>query len=410
MAEMTAELALLEELGACLEKLEQFLAAQWSRKDWVELVLLLALGVLCGAWNPHQVCQLLGLPESGSYAELGTVSPYCWRKLLRDVLYERSLPLLQQRQGKSAATRSRDGWVLAVDDMVIIRIATKLGFVWKWWSGHVKGVHKGQNIIALLLVVGERILPLDIQIVSKQGSEVHTKPEIHQEMLDELERRFGDAGIDFRQCKVTGDSAYLNQWTADLCEAMRLAGIFRGKGSYVFEIAGQRQRASQWKKTFASRLEKGWGCEEEVYRVEAFSPTFGPVILVFYRPKKGSSRIEYLVVVGQPLRACEALRAYHRHHWIEEFWQILRSVLQVEATSLWGQAGALAGVGIKVVAFLLLTEIQHGLKKLRRFSKLTLHQLVHLCPKFVDMRAFMQEHFHDRIPANYSLDLALARR
>ena len=81
----------------------------------------------------------------------------------------------------------------------------------------------------------------------------------------------------------------------------------------------------------------------------------------------------------------------------------------MEATSLWGQAGALAGVGIKVVAFLLLTEIQHGLKKLRRFSQLTLHQLVHLCPKFVDMRAFMQEHFHERIPANYSLDQALDR-
>lgn len=409
MSEPTAEQAFLEELGECLEKLEPVLTQQWSRKDWVELVLLLALGVLYGAWNPHQVCQILGLPVGETYAELSTISPYYWRKLLQEVLYAQALPLLQQRQGKSAATRSRDGWVLAVDDLVILRFARELSFVWKWWSGHLKGVQRGQNVIALLLIVGDRILPLDVRLVSKQGSGVSTKPELHQEMLEEAERRFGEAGIDIRQFKVTGDAAYLNRWTVDLCDAMRVAGVFRGKGNYVFEIEGQRQRASQWKKVMASRLKKGWGCREEVYRVEARSPTFGKVILVFFRPREGKERIEYLVVVGRPLRACEALRAYHLHHWIEEFWQILRSVLHVEATSLRGQAGALASVGIKIVAFLLLSEVQQGLKKLRRFSHLTLHQLVHLCPKFVDLRGFLREHFHERIPANYGLDLALAR-
>ena len=409
MSKPTAEKALLEELGTCLEKLVPFLQQQWSKKDWMELVLLLALGTLLGAWNPHQVCQILGLPQRETYAELGTISPYSWRKLLWDVLYAQALPLVEKRHEKSAATRSRDGWVLAVDDMVILRVATALGFVWKWWSGHVKGVHEGQNLIALLLIVGDRILPLDVQMVSKQGSEVRTKPEIHQEMLDEAERRFDAVEIPMKRFKITGDSAYLNQLTADLCAAMHNAGVFRGKGSYVFEIAGQRQRASQWKKTFASQLAPGWGCAEEVYRVEAVSPTFGKVILVFYRPQKGGTRIEYLVVVGKPLRACEALRAYHWHHWIEEFWQILRSVLHVEATSLRGRAGALAGVGIKVVAFLLLTEVQHKLRKQPRFAHLTLHQLVHVCPKFVDLRAFLREHFHDRIPANYTLDQALAR-
>jgi hypothetical protein len=293
--------------------------------------------------------------------------------------------------------------------MVILRIATALGYVWKWWSGHVKGVHEGQNIIALLLIVGDRILPLDVRIVSKQGSEVPTKPEIHQAMLDEAERRLDAVQIPMAQFKITGDSAYLNRWTADLCAAMHTAGVFRGKGSYVFEIAGQRHRASAWKKTLASRLGPSWGCDQDVYRVAAVSPTLGKVILVFFRSKKGQERIEYLVVVGKPLRACEALRAYHRHHWIEEFWQILRSVLHVEATSLRGRAGALAGIGIKVVAFLLLSEVQQQLRKQPRFAHLTLHQVVHVCPKFVDMRAFLQEHFHDRIPANYTLEQALAR-
>jgi hypothetical protein len=405
----TAEQAFLDELGKRLEGLEEFLQQQWSPKEWVELVLLLALGTLCGAWNPHQACQILGLPESGTYEEVGGVSVYHWRKLLRDVLYAWAIPLLLERQSKSAATHSRDGWVLSVDDMVIVRFATALGYVWKWWSGRFKQVREGQDIIVLLLVMGDRVLPLDVRIVSKQGPNVGSKPDIHQEMLDEAERRFDEAGIDIHQFKVSGDSAFLNGWAADLCAAMHVGGVFRGKGTYRFEIGGRRQTATQWKREFASRLAKGWGCEEEVYRVEAVSPTFGKVILVFYRPKEGKDRIEYLIVVGRPLRACEALRVKHAHHWIEEFWQILRSVLHVEATSLQGRAGALAGIGIKVLAYLLLEEVQHGLKKMRRFSQLTLHQLVHVCPRFVDMRAFLREHFHDRIPANYGLDQALAR-
>ena len=103
------------------------------------------------------------------------------------------------------------------------------------------------------------------------------------------------------------------------------------------------------------------------------------------------------------------MRAYHLHHWIEEFWKQQKSVLQVAASSLRGRAGALACVGLKILAYVLLTQVCRGLRKLRRFSQLTLHQMVHLCPQFVDMRAFLREHFHDRIPANYGLDKALAR-
>jgi len=90
----------------------------------------------------------------------------------------------------------------------------------------------------------------------------------------------------------------------------------------------------------------------------AQSPTFGRVVLVFYRPKGGKERVESLIVVGLPLRACEAMRAYHRHHWIEEFWKVQKGVLQVSASSLRGRAGALAGVGIKIRAYVLLTVVR----------------------------------------------------
>lgn len=46
MSKPTAEKVFLEELGTCLEKLVPFLQQQWSKKDWMELVLLIALGTL----------------------------------------------------------------------------------------------------------------------------------------------------------------------------------------------------------------------------------------------------------------------------------------------------------------------------------------------------------------------------
>jgi len=136
---------------------------------------------------------------------LNCTSP--WNKLLRQTLYELVIPLLQERQSKSAATHSRDGWVLAVDDTVIARIATALGYVWKWWSGYTEHVTDGQNVLALIGVIGEWVLPLDVRIVSKQGQHLRTKPQIFAEMLDEAERRFGEAGIDLGQFQVTGDAA-----------------------------------------------------------------------------------------------------------------------------------------------------------------------------------------------------------
>jgi len=405
----TAEEAFLKELEEKLTAFSQFLQEHWGPEESLELLLLIGLGVFLGAFNTHQVCQILGLDESGTYEEVGAVSVYHWNKLRRQTLYDLVIPLLQERQGKSAATHSRDGWVLAVDDTVIARIATALGYVWKWWSGYAQKVTEGQNVIALIVVIGDLVLPLDVRMVSKQGQNLRTKPQIFAEMLDEAERRFGEAGIDIRQFQITGDAAYLEREGADWCDARRVAGVFRGKGNYVFTLGRQRARASAWKRRFASWLRPGWGGKDAVYRVAAMSPTFGKVVLVFYRPKESKERIEYLIVVGLPLRACEAMRAYHLHHWIEEFWKVQKSVLQVAASSLRGRAGALACVGIKILAYLLLTLVRRGLKKLRRFSQLTLHQLVHLCPKFVDMRAFLREHFHGRIPANYGLDQALDR-
>jgi hypothetical protein len=404
----------------------------------LETLLLISMAMFLGTGNLYQVTQLLGLPKTTTYNHVKNVSVYYWRQLLQYRLYEVAIPLLLARLDKSAATKSRDGLILAVDDTVIARIATELGYIWKWWSGQLKRVTEGQNVIALILVIGDIILPLDVRIVSKQGQGLKTKPEIYQEMLEAAQARFAAVGIDLNELKTTADAAYFSQRIARLCQgrqandspsdttaalvvptstletsdtrdqASPITGIFGGKDNYVFEIDGKPQKARQWRKDLNHHLTVGWGTDgQPVYRTEAESETFGNVILLFYIPK-GKRAVSYLIIVGRALRSSEALHAFGFHHRIEEFWKLLKGTLNLGDMKLQGRNGAHACVGIKLIGYLIVTMIKQNLRTLKRFRNVTINQLVTLCPKFVDMRQIFKEHFHDLIPENYNLDKALA--
>ncbi len=129
----------------------------------------------------------------------------------------------------------------------------------------MKRVTEGQNAIALILVIGDIILPLAVRIVSKQGKGLKSKPDIYREMLAAAKSRFEAAGMDFGAFKTTGDAAYLKGEIAEYCrgdsalapetietaeteQSPTIIGIFGGKDSYVFTIDGKRQQARQWRK------------------------------------------------------------------------------------------------------------------------------------------------------------------
>jgi len=418
-----AEEQYIDELSKSMEQFGQLLKPYFRKMDHesMETLLLISMAIFLGASNIYQVIQLLGLPKTMTYNRIKGVSIYYWRQLLQHRLYEIALPLLKERILKSDATQSRDGLILAVDDTVIARIATKLGYVWKWWSGQLKRVTNGQNVIALILVIGDIILPLDVRIVSKQGPGLQSKPGIYAEMLEVAKDRLSKAGIDVSALKTTGDAAYLSEKIAKICQPEQnvdttkdetkvqstFTGIFGGKDNYVFTIDGVRQSAGQWRKDFKEELEEGWGTDgQPVYRTQADSDTFGTVILIFYIPK-GKRAVSYLVVVGRPLRSCEVLHAFSFHHRIEEFWKLLKGTLQLGSMKLQERHGAHACVGIKIIGYLFVNMMKQNLRKLRAFRKVTINQLVELCPKFVDINSIFKEHFHNMIPANYNLNNAL---
>ena len=93
----------------------------------LETLLLISMAMFLGTGNLYQVTQLLGLPKTTTYNHVKNVSVYYWRPLLQYRLYEVAIPLLLARLDKSAATKRRDGLILAVDDTVIARVAPELG-------------------------------------------------------------------------------------------------------------------------------------------------------------------------------------------------------------------------------------------------------------------------------------------
>lgn len=421
MSPMTAETLFTQEMHQSLEHIGTMLKPYFRplNDSNLETLLLISLGIFLNANNVYQMLQALGLPKTTTYNRVKNVSVYSWRRLLQSHLYDVAIPVVRERLKTSTATKSRDGFILAVDDTVIARVATELGYVWRWWSGQLKRVTEGQNVIAFILVLGDIVLPLDIRIVSKQGKGLKSKPELYRDMVAAAQTRCEAEGIPFSVFKTTGDAAYLKDTIAALCrgdavnapespEFPGITGIFGGKDSYVFTIDGKRQKARQWRKDLKEKLEEGWGTDgQPVYRTTAESPTFGSVTLLFYIPK-GKRAVSYLIIVGRPLRSSEALHAFAFHHRIEEFWKLLKDTLELGDMHLQGREGAYACVGIKLISYLVVNMMKQNLRKLTRFRNITLNKIVNLCPIFVDIRQFFKEHFHEIVPENYGLAEALA--
>lgn len=399
----SAEELIAHEWGIALETVKSWLHPFAPNPLTTEFLLLLGAGVMLGAYSVKEVCDRLGLAPHHAYEAVRFQSVYRWRKMLGELGYEMAIPLLQELQAKSAATQSRACGVLAVDDSVLERLSREMGLVWAWYSGRRKRVVRGQDIVGLVLVIGEVVIPLEVRIVSKQGRVTPTKPEIYAQMLEHAKARFQQAGIDLQKLATSGDSAFLSEPVQAKCQELKVAGVFGGKNNYVFTIDGETHKAPHWRTRFAERLEKDrWGCDVPVYRTSAVSPTFGKVTLVFCR-RKGEQKVSYFILT-QPLRTAEALHILHQHHWIEVFWKRCKGLFKLADSKLRTPQGARAGVGIKVVGYLLLLRLQIALKRYRRFARISMDRLVKLCQQFFDPIPVFQEHFHLLPIDNISID------
>ena len=378
---------MLDKIIKSLESFQEFLDSKFRQdaKEAVEILLMLAYGHIFEIFTPNQLAEILGIDKNKVYGAIKSWSIFQFRRMFLLAGCQEVCNLLKDALAKSPATLSRMRITLSVDDTVIDRQGKLISLTYSWFSGRHKGVVKGQNIITITIKIGNRIIPLCIRPVTKQGRGNTSKPEIFREMIHDVVELFKQNGIDLTQFPITFDSWY---GSIDLVEILAEEGfdqiLIHAKSNYVFTIDGRRAKLSEHKKDIELR-DDVWGCKGiAAARKVAESPTFGKVILVFF---ENCSVMKCVMVFGRKLRACEALSIWRQHNSIEQFWRRLKNDLQIHRMRLRGREGVYGMVAIKLLAYLVM-------EKISALAGTTFHQIKNYAKRHMDLYSFFVEHFH----------------
>jgi hypothetical protein len=353
-----------------------------------EVLMVLAVAHVFGFYNPKQLADFLEVPHQQFYTELKEWSVYHVKKMLLRFMVKQAAEQLKPVMSKSAATRSRAGTTLSIDNSVMDRCGKLLRCTWSWYSGRYHKVIRGQDLLGIVLTIHHIAFPLHLLFCPKQGRYHTTKADVLIFMLTQLKTAFLCEGIDITQLPLTMDSAYVSQ---ELRERLHQWGfsqiIIAGKGNYVFTIDAKKQDALTWKKELTLESPK-WGIDVPSCRLWGYSPTFGLLILFFFR--KSTTRSYYLMNFSQEsLRGAEMWHIWKQHHMVECFWKIMKSIFQIRSMQLQGD-GLYTALLIKVFAYLLALRLQaQGV-----FSKLTITEIMRKLRREEDLRDFLVTHFH----------------
>jgi hypothetical protein len=353
-----------------------------------ETLMVLAIAHLFGFYNPKQLADFLEVPHQQFYTVLKDWSVYQVKKMLLCFMVKQAAEKLKPVMSKSAATRSRAGTTLSIDNSVIDRFGNLLRCTWSWYSGRYHKVIRGQDLLGIVFTIEHIALPLHLLFCPKQGRYHTTKADLLIFMLTQLKTVFLREGIDITQLPLTMDSAYASQALRERLHQLGFTDIIiAGKGNYVFTIDGQKWDASTWKKVLMLEEPK-WGIDVPSCRIRGYSPTFGSLILFFFR--KSTTRSYYVMNFSQrSLRGAEIWHIWKQHHVIECFWKTMKSIVQIRFMHLQGD-GLYTALLIKVFAYLLALRLQAQ----RIFSKLTITEIMRNLRREEDLRDFLMTHFH----------------
>jgi hypothetical protein len=112
---------------------------------------------------------------------------------------------------KSAATQSRAGLTLSIDNSVMDRFGKLLRCTWNWYSGRYHKVIHGQDLLGVVLTINQIALPLHLLFCAKQGRYNTNKADALIFMLSRLKAAFAREGIDLTKIPMTMDSWFVSQ-------------------------------------------------------------------------------------------------------------------------------------------------------------------------------------------------------
>jgi hypothetical protein len=328
------------------------------------------------------------MPHQKLYARLKDWSVYYLKAMLLRFMVKQAAEHLKPVLHKSAATQSRSGITLSIDNSVMDRLGKLLRCTWSWYSGRHHKVIRGQDLLGIVLTINKIALPLHLLFCSKQGRYNTNKADVLIFMLSRLKEAFDREGIDLTKLPLTMDSWFVSQPLRQRLHSLGFTKIIiAGKSNYTFTIHGKHQKTSQWKKDLILH-DPAWGIDVPSCRVRAHSPTFGSIILLFFQ--KSTTRSYYLMNFSQiSMRGAEIWHIWQQHHLIECFWKILKSIFHICTMQLQGH-GLYTALLIKVLAYVLAIRLQAQ----RTFSKLTITQIMRNLSRDHDLKTLLTEHFH----------------
>jgi hypothetical protein len=353
-----------------------------------EVLMVLAFAHLFGFYNPKQLADFLAIPHQKLYAQLKDWSVYYLKTMLIRFMVKQAAEHLKPVLQKSAATRSRAGLTLSIDNSVLDRLGKFLRCTWSWYSGRCHDVVRGQDLLGIVLTINHITLPLHLLFCSKQGRYNTNKADLLICMFKRLKAEFHREGIDLTQIPLTMDSWFVSQHLRQRLHDLGFTKIIiAGKSNYTFTIDGKHQKSSQWKKELVLH-DPTWGIDVPSCRVHAQSPTFGSLILFFFQ--KSTTRSYYLMNFSRvAMRGAEIWHIWQQHHLIECFWKILKSIFHIRAMQLQGH-GLYTALLIKVFAYLFAIRLQAH----RLFSKLTITQIMRQLSRDHNLKDLLTTHFH----------------
>ena len=314
----------------------------------------LVIGHLFGLYNLNQLADALEIPKSALYEHLSEFSLHQWKRMLLVIGCTAAVERIKQTESMSAATKSRRRITLSVDDTVQQRSGKILSYCYHWYSGRFHKTLNGQNLLAVTIKIGDEIIPLGVRLVAKQGRANTEKPKILVDMMADITTFFKKHDIDITSYPITFDSWYGSQPLREDLEEIGFSQILvHAKSNYVFTIGEFKAKLSVHKHSIHLK-EAQWGCSRAQARKSAESPTFGQLVLLFF---KDGGQLRCMMVFGRPLRAAEILSIWSQHHSIEQFWRSLKSTMHLKAMTLRGRHGAYAGVAVKVLSYLLISSV-----------------------------------------------------
>jgi hypothetical protein len=350
--------------------------------------MFLALAHFFGFYNPKELADFLGVAHQQLYSHLKKLSLYYLKETLVRFMVMQACEQLKPVLEKSAATKTRAGITLSVDNSVIDRLGRMLRCTWSWYSGRWKKVVNGQDLLGIVLTINGLVLPLHLLFCSKQGRANTDKPALLITMLKRLKEEFSAMGIDLTALPITLDSWFVSQGLREELHSLGFKKIIiAGKGNYTFTINKKKQKASAWKKEIVL-VEGQWGIDVPSCRVKAHSPTFGDIVIFFY--EKHTTRNYYLMDFSEAhMRGAEIWHIWKQHHLIECFWKSLKSIFKIKSMQLQGD-GLYSALLIKIMAYLLAVRLKAQIT----FSKLTIVQIMRKVRREGDLKNILGEHFH----------------